>query len=193
MKTLTHFVGIVGVLLLPGCSGQLYTVQNPLPDPNDPQKKIEGVIAYQLVDVVEVSYYSVLVDEKTKEIVGTAKNGKCEPKRIYKVGTRADFSKPYALNYDAGILETHTFGVELTSGVVTKVNSESHPSDALGAVAALLPWAPGIHAAAAAAAAPAVPGMKLCNDGEVLEGIFRAPAIKPSANMPKSGDPVTIQ
>jgi len=160
------------------CNGTLYTVLNPdLSTEQGKQKTVEGVIAYQIVNVVELSKTTALVD-KNKIILGKAPRA-CTPKLHYKLATRADYSKPYIIKYDAGLFETNSFGVTLDNGVLTAVNTSSDSSKAATSTSTLLPF---VTAPKTTKLLPA--GVPFCNEQEVLVGIFKAPKIKEFKEIP---------
>jgi hypothetical protein len=166
------------LLLLSGCSGHLYTVLNPeLGDPTTTElKEIEGILAYPVINVVEVYDTNVLVDEKTKEIVARAPD--CVPERRAKFATRADYSDPYQLKYEPGLFETNTFAATLNNGVLASVNTSSDPSKSATVAAALLPFV------TAPKLATADVGKKFCNAQPKLIGVFEAPGVRPYEEIP---------
>ena len=84
------------------CSGHLYTILKPdLSVGDGNQKKIEGVIVYPTVDVIEIYQTTALLDKETKKVIGSAPD-QCTPKRSLKFSTRADYTNPYR-NYSLPI------------------------------------------------------------------------------------------
>nr|WP_152029975.1 hypothetical protein [Pseudomonas sp. LPH1] len=179
MKNIKSIILLAVCCLVTACSGTLYTVINPdLTAPDVGEKIVEGVIVYQVVDVVEVYQTTALVDDD-KNITGSAPNN-CQPKRSLKFTTRADYSKPYVIKYDAAFLETHTFGVTLEGGVLTGVNTSSDPSKFATSAAALLPF---VATPNAPAFLPS--GKPFCNEQNSLVGVFRAPDIRGFNEIPE--------
>ena len=178
MKSTKSLVLLVGCCLITACSGTLYTVINPdLEALGTEGRAVEGIIAYQVMDVVEVYQTTVFVDDD-KNIIGRAPED-CQPKRSLKFATRADYSRPYVIKYEAGFLETNTFGVTLEDGVLTGVNTSSDPSKSATSTAALLPFV----------ATPNAPefvlgGNPFCNEQNALVGVFRAPGIRSFEEIP---------
>ncbi len=174
-KTLS--LSLIVTIVLTGCSGHLYTVINPdIGNSKSVDKKIEGVLAYPVMDVIEVYETTALVDEKTKDIVAKAPN--CVPERSSKFSTRADYSKPYQLKYEPGLFETNTFAVTLKDGVLASVNTSSDPSKSASAAAELLPFV------AAPKVAAVEPKKKFCNAQPKLVGVFVAPGVRPYSDIP---------
>lgn len=171
-------LSITVILSLSGCTGKLYTIVNPdLPtDGNTTEKKIEGILTYSEVDVIELYETTILVDEK-----GTVKSGqKCIPEKTIKFSTRVDYSNPKIVVYEAGLFEYNTFKINLEKGVLTSVNTESNPAAALPNIASIMPFFK----------APVEPdrnakGELLCNAGLKLIGIYKAPKIQSFRKMPK--------
>ena len=165
---------LCGLVLLSGCSGRLYTIVNlQLATPSDQELKIEGVIVYQSINVIELYELKTLVDKASGNVLGRAPN-QCTPQRTIKFSVRADYSTPYRILYKPGVFETGKFGVSLKDGVLTGVNIESDPSKGLSALAELLPFV----------RAPVAPdfvldGKPLCNAQAKFIGLYRAPDIRP--------------
>ena len=171
MKTITL---ILTSILLYGCSGTLYTTLNP--DLSDTSEvKIEGVIAYNSINVIELYKTSILTDKATGNQIGSAP-GDCTPGNRIKFSTRTDYSKPYIINYNPGSWETNKFSVELANGVLKSVNTESTPSAPLAGVASILPF---ITPAKVAPAVVHPTGKPECSSGAKLIGVFHAPEIRP--------------
>ncbi len=139
MSSLNSLITVALLTLgLIGCSGHLYTVVSPSLDGKD--KKVEGVITYQPVNVIELYKTTMLVDEKSGNILGTSTNGKCVEAKKIKFSVRADYSKPQLVGYAPGLLDKNKFGVTLKDGVIASVNSESDPTSGLKDLAAVLPF-----------------------------------------------------
>jgi hypothetical protein len=154
-------------LFFTGCSGKLYTVANEvLPGPGE---KVEGVVFYPPMNVIEVYKTTISIDKDTGKVVGKESNGSCEPVRVEKKATRPDYSSPSRIYYDAGLFETNAFGVTLKNGVLAGVNTSSDPSKAMTAITGYLPYVGKPQAFAAAT------GPLACNAQEVLLKIMKAP------------------
>lgn len=178
MKSIKLVLTAIVCQSLIGCSGHLYTVINPdLTAKNGIEKKVEGVIVYPVQDVVEVYQTTTLVD-KSKKIIGTAPKV-CTPKRSIKFTTRANYSNPYIIKYEAGLLETNSFGVTLKDGVLTGINTSSDPSKSASSAAELLPFV-----AAPKAEKFVTSGLPFCNEQNKLVGIFKAPNIRSFDEIP---------
>jgi len=124
---------IVGVLIaagLSGCSGKIVNY-------TDAEKacasgKCNGILYYPLTYQTERFYYDRILG-KDNAIVrfsgGQAKDGsdKCTPLIVTETKL-VPSPKPSLIDYEPGLLETVTFGVELTSsGTISKVNTDSTP------------------------------------------------------------------
>ncbi|ARU57246.1 hypothetical protein OLMES_3205 [Oleiphilus messinensis] len=116
------------VVVLSGCAGKIYTVQ----DPQFENGKTEGVLFYGYKPVEKKVLFDRIRHPKTGnithsmyEVPGSAKY--CAPNVITKKVIEADYSTVYAIKYEAGLFETNKFGVELDKGTLKSVNSESTP------------------------------------------------------------------
>lgn len=167
---------------LTGCSGHLYTVVSPSLD--GPDKKVEGVITYQPVNVIELYKTTILVDEKSGNILGSSTTGGCVEDKKVKFSTRADYSKPQLVGYAPGLLDKNKFGIMLKDGVIASVNSESDPTSGLKDLAAVLPFVKAPYGEIKSSVLPPE-GKPLCNAGDKLIGLYSAPAILPFESMPK--------
>lgn len=178
MKRIKLIIYLTIFISISACSGHLYTVINPdLEASKDGEQVVEGVINYQVMDVVEVYQTTVLVDTN-KKIIGKSPD-ECQPKRSLKFTTRANYNKPYIIKYDAGFLETNTFGVTLKGGVLTGVNTSSDPSKSATSTAALLPFVTSPNAP------DFLPNDKpFCNEQNALLGIFEAPGVQAFDDIP---------
>jgi len=167
---------------LAGCSGHLYTVVSPTLAGND--TRVEGVITYQPQNVIELYKTTILVDDKSGNVLGTSATGGCIEDKKIKFSTRADYTKPQLVGYAPGLLERNKFGLTLKDGIVASVNSESDPTSGLKDLAAVLPFVKAPYGEIkSATVAPG--GQPLCNAGDKLIGLYSAPTILPFESIPK--------
>lgn len=175
---------VIVFIALSGCNGKIYTVMNPKLDLIDKNgkpitTKVEGVIAYQIVNVIELYEYRALVDKTSGIILGEAPD-KCTPDKLRIFTIRADYNKPYMIKYDPGFLDTYKFSLSLENGVLTSVNAESDPSKTIAAMAQL------ISSASKAATLTFTPeSTKFCNAKPKFIGLYKAPNIESYDKMPK--------
>ena len=170
---------VVGVSIV-GCNGKLYTVEV---GPDGKEVKKPGVTAYHLTTIREVYEHRKLVrDGKVIGSVSGAIGTPCLPRRFEKIVVAPDLDRPYQLVYEPGVLQTNTFGAELTArGTLSSVNTSSTPdrgetlSNLVEAATSLAPLA-GLGAPEAAAPA----AFDECNSEEHLIGRYRAPALQPA-------------
>ena len=166
-----------------GCSGKLYTVINPDLDAGNPaESKVEGILFYPSINVMEVYKTTLLADKATGNIIGKAPD-QCTEGQMTKFTTRTNFDEPRRLVYEAGLLETNKFSATLEQGTLKSVNTESDPSKAItavaGALTGLLPFAVGVPSPAMV-----MPALPLCNAGLKLVGIYEAPPVQPYSEAP---------
>lgn len=116
------------VVSIAGCSGKIYTVQNP----EFIDGQVEGVIfhGYKYEDV-SVKYDRIR-NVKTGEITHSSYEDKdspryCVEKLVQIPVVKADYSTRYAIRYEAAIFETNKFSVELEKGTLKAVNTEATP------------------------------------------------------------------
>lgn len=168
------------MFVISGCSGKLYTIVNPSLPENGAEKKIQGILVYQAVNVIELYKTTTLIDTKSGNLLGSAATGACVPDKKINLTTITDYSKPSIVVYEPGLFETNAFGVKLDKGVLAAVNTESSPSAALPDIASVLPFitAPKTDSSLAAAT-----GKPLCNASPELIGIFEAPQPRPFSQM----------
>lgn len=173
-------LSITVILSLSGCTGKLYTIINPdLPtDGNTTEKKIEGILTYSEVNVVELYKTTILVDEGGNQIGTTTSGYQCIPKYKTEFSTRIDYSNPKIVVYEAGLFEFNTFAFTLEKGVLKSVNITSNPTAALPNIASVMPFFK-------AQKDPVDEAKPLCNEGLRLVGIYKAPKIKSFRKMPK--------
>ncbi len=168
------------VLVLSGCSGKMYTIVNPnINDPKEGEQKLQGVIAYQSINAIELYILRTLVDKQSGNVIGHAPD-KCEPQKKIKLSVKPDYSSPYRIVYEPGLLESNKFGVVLKDGMLSSVNVESDPTKGASAIAELLPF---FKAPKIAAFMPT--GKPLCNAEPKFFGLFRAPDIRPFEDIPE--------
>jgi uncharacterized protein YxeA len=116
-------------LLMVGCTGSVYTVENPKLDKDG---RIKGILVYGYKIVPKKTTLDRVRNPQTGEITHSAyekkgSNDYCEPDvKIDNVAV-ADYSKPYAIQYDSSLFEISKFGVTLDKGMLASVNSESTP------------------------------------------------------------------
>jgi hypothetical protein len=120
-----YILVVLSFALLAGCAGQLYTIESPKPDASG---RINGVIVYQPKPMVFVIETTQALD-KNGNVVGESgeSDGKkaCQPVKSFEVVSVPDYTKPYAVGYDAALFESYKFSLELDKGVITKVNNDS--------------------------------------------------------------------
>ena len=145
------------------CWQSLYRL-DPKPDAHG---RIEGIITYQPRTLVMEFKTTHLQDEKGK-IIGSAADGKCEPIPSYEVIYAPDYGKKYVIFYDAGLLETKKFSLELDKGVLTKLNNESTSvaKEALDVVQGIIGTGKEIAKAAAKGIPTPGEGKPPCNVGK---------------------------
>lgn len=167
------WAAIAATLCLAGCTGSVST-ENLNPDTYQRVGNVfRGVIVYPPALFNEISTKRVLVDREGN-LIGRADNGTCVPVRSSRVVTLPDFGRPQRVFYEPGVLEANTFGVQITNGMLTAVNSESSPdrgqtplnlANAIGALAAAGVGTLGVT--------PTPRGRPACNEGAVIEGYER--------------------
>ncbi|PKH88326.1 hypothetical protein [Colwellia sp. Bg11-28] len=115
-------------LTLSGCSGTIYTVQNP----QFVEGKTEGVLFYGYKLVEKKILFDRIRHPKTGDISHSMYElpnsiKYCAPNVISKKVIQADYETMYAIKYKPGWFETNKFSVELDKGTLKSVNSESTP------------------------------------------------------------------
>jgi hypothetical protein len=116
-----YLLVVLSLGLLAGCAGKVYTTENPKPDSCG---RINGVIVYQpkpMIFVIETTQ----AQDKNGNVVGSSDERTCKPVKSFEVVSVPDYTKPYAVGYDAALFSSHKFSLELDKGVITKVNNES--------------------------------------------------------------------
>ncbi len=119
---------LISALLISGCSGTIYTVQNP----TFVDGQTEGVLFYGYKPVEKKVLFDRIRHQKTGDITHSmyaVPNTKdyCSPNVITKKVIEADYSTVYAVKYEPGLFETNKFSVTLEKGTLASVNSESTP------------------------------------------------------------------
>jgi hypothetical protein len=113
-----------------GCSGQLYTVLEAKPaDRGSEGKYLKGITAYPpKLYREDYDLTAYVVDGKILRMAdGESDDKKCEPGLMQNIVTRPDYSAPYQLVYESGLLESKEFGVTLKDGMITAVNLKGTP------------------------------------------------------------------
>jgi hypothetical protein len=165
---ITRVLALITMVMQYGCSGQLYTV--------DATGKSPGVRVYSPVLVIEESVNTVRIDD-TGKVVATLDGrvgARCHPTALQKIATYPDYTKPYHLVYDSGILEKYDFSVTLENGVLTSVNTKSEPDRG----ETLKNLVAAAKDAAEIAAPLARDGIQPCTSFPVLKDVYRYPELK---------------
>lgn len=172
-----YILVVLSFVLLAGCAGKLYTIENPKPDANG---RINGVIVYQPQYMIFVIETTQAQDEKGN-VVGESDKNTCKPVKSFEAVSVPDYTKPYAVGYDPALFESYKFSLELDKGVITKVNNDSTSGakDVLDAFKGIL----GIAKEFVKGLEAGEPGKLLaCNAGKKIVGrmdISDIPIIKP--------------
>lgn len=173
---------------LSGCGGHLQTDTDPKLTGKD--TKVDGVITYPQINVIELYRTTLHVDPKSGNIVASLAAKNCQATLVTRYAVRTDFSRPQVISYSPGFLDKNKFSVTLKDGVLASVNTESDPVSGLKDVAAVLPFVRAPYAersvSIAGADLGAAPSPVLaCNAGEKLLGVFATPEIQPYADLKK--------
>ena len=161
------------IFVLVGCSGKLYTIVKPDIDSKTNQK-INGVLFYRSMNVIELYKTTVLVDKESGNRLGAAPES-CKADHKLKFSTRTDYASPNIIVYEPGLLETNKFGVTLDKGALTGVNVESTPTSLSTQISELIPYFKAPKAGTQAESSYTTP---FCNAGTKLIGVYKAPDIK---------------
>jgi len=166
-------------VLLSGCAGRLYTDLNP----DLSAKSVQGVIAFEATNVIEIYQTTTLVDKDTGKLLGIAPDG-CRASTVEKIATRVDFAKPRVIRYEPGFFDQNKFAIAFKeNGQLASVNADSNPGAALAGLADVLPFVLKDRNAPASIqyVAPGADGIGMtpCNAGEQLTGVSRYPDIEP--------------
>ncbi len=172
-----YILVVLSFALLAGCAGKLYTIENPKPDASG---RINGVIVYQpkpMVFVIETTQ----AQDKNGNVIGSSDEGTCKPVKSFEVVSIPDYTKPYAVGYDAALFESFKFSLELDKGVITKVNNDSTSGakDVLDVFKGILGTAKEVVTAVKAGELGKLPA---CNAGKKIVGrmdISDKPIVKP--------------
>lgn len=128
MKAARRALAVAGLSLAAACTGTV--TMTPLEptavwQPPGPRQSVEGVIVYlpvQLVEVDELTQIDVIVAGKN------VPSGNCRHVHARKLVPAPDWRHPWLLNYKSGLLEAHSFSMQMTNeGVLTSINSQSTP------------------------------------------------------------------
>jgi hypothetical protein len=169
LLSITRVLALTIIIVQYGCSGQVYTI--------DGSGKSPGVRVYTPVLVIEESVNTAAIDG-TGKVVATrdgSVGATCHPTLVQKIATYPDFTKPYYLAYEAGILEKYEFALTLENGVLKSVNTKSEPDR--GETLKNLVAAAKDAATLAKATVPG--GTPPCTSLPVLKDVYRYPELKP--------------
>lgn len=128
MKIVRPALAVAGLSLITACSGTV--VMTPLEpasvwQPSGSRQSVEGVIVYLPVQLVEVDELTQIDTTVAGKSVPSAN---CRHVRARKLVPVPDWRHPWLLNYKSGLLEAHSFSMQMTSeGVLTSINSQSTP------------------------------------------------------------------
>lgn len=146
-----------------GCSGQVYTVEKD-------GKYVKGITAYPpklYIDTYRLTAY--VHDGKLLRTTDGSPDGKrCEAAIMQNLVVRPDYSSPYQIVYEPGMLEGREFSVSLKDGMLTAVNIKSTP-DHGETLKNLLPTIAELGGAPMGLAAP--DDRVLCNANPILRDI----------------------
>lgn len=163
------------IITLGGCSGHVYTVVNPTLE--GANTKVEGIITYPPVGVIEKYVYTTLTN-KEGNIIGSSTDSehKCMEKLFVKYAVRADYNNPQIVHYEPGIFEKNIFNIKLSDGMIGEMHAESDTTQAAGALIATA------ETVAGAVKGPSKISTKepvqACNSGEILVEIYKAPKLE---------------
>lgn len=123
-------IAALSTICLVGCVGQIYTMENP---EADSQGRIKGVLFYGYQPTIETTTLDRIRHEKTGDITHSAyaaigSKEYCASVDVKKTIYTADYSKRYAVYYDAAPFEMGKFGVTLDKGMLAGVNAEFTPA-----------------------------------------------------------------
>ncbi|WP_324780639.1 hypothetical protein [Thiobacillus sedimenti] len=171
----------ISFIFMSGCTGHVYTVIKPVFPPEG--QRVQGVIVYPPVNVLDVYKTTALIEEGSGKILGTADAKKCVPQNKVKFAVRADFSKPMIVGYEPGVFEKNKFSVTLKDGLLASVNSDSDPSSALKDLAEFMPFVRAPYDKKPAMSEIGE-GQVYCNAGETYLGTYLAPEFLPVEKRP---------
>ena len=113
---------LVAAVLLAGCNGTVKEWRDTAEYPGSADKA-DGVRVYMPALMKVTQHTTTIVDDKTKAV-----SNRCTPVVSRQIQARCDYSTPLRLRYDAGWLETYSFGVTLgADGCLLGVNNQSTP------------------------------------------------------------------
>lgn len=121
-----HILALAFIVGASGCSGTIYTVQNPKFNDN----QTEGIIFYGYKPDIQNETLDRIRNSVTGEITHTAYQKKgtssyCQPVEKSKKVVVADYSTQYAIKYEPGLFESNKFSVVLDDGKLKSVNAEA--------------------------------------------------------------------
>ena len=121
-------------IFLYGCSGTVYTVQDPQfkAEKEGEDKRIKGVLFYGYKPVTKKITLDRIRNLKTGNITHTmytdpSSPNYCRPATKEVKTIEADYDTVYSVYYEPGLFETNKFSVQLEKGTLKAVNSESTP------------------------------------------------------------------
>lgn len=120
---------IVAFFFLSGCTGQIYTIDNPTPDSKG---RIKGIPFYGYKTISKPITLDRIIHDKTGNITNSAyaqpgSREYCQPVKASVNEVVADYSKPKTIYLSWSLFEIRKFGVTLDKGMLASVNSESTP------------------------------------------------------------------
>lgn len=176
-------VTLIMTLGLAACGGQIHTQRVGDNQIDNPAQRIDGVVFYQPAMFAEITVRTALVNDGKMIGRSTDSPSTCSEITSERALLMPDLSKPYSIQYSAGLFETNRFGVTLTNGMIAGVNaSPSSERPALpipgvqtlaGAVNPAFMMVGGGGQDAYIRPAQARPELPACNDGPVVIGYRR--------------------
>ncbi len=158
---------VICTLIGGGCVGSIYSERNPTIRDAEP---FRGILFFQPIPVLVTYATNQLIAGSPKVVVGSAPDA-CTPVTTEKLEEIPDYTTPYRIYYEPGLLESGKFSVTLEQGVVKTVNSAYVPGTQelidLTSAAAELAAAVGPLAVVPSPGAPLPP----CNSGSTIVGI----------------------
>lgn len=167
---------------LAACGGQIRTQRVTENQLNDPAQRTDGVLFYQPALFAEVTVRTALINDGRMAGRSTDSPAACSEVTTERALLMPDLSKPYSIQYNAGLFETNRFGVTLSNGMIAAVNatpSVERPSLPLPGVQTLAGavnpafMMVGGNQEAYVRPAQARPDLPACNDGPVVIGYRR--------------------
>lgn len=117
-------VAMIMALCLAACGGQIRTQRVADNRLADPAQRVDGVVFYQPALFAEVTVRTALVSDGKMVGRSTDSPAGCAEMTTERALLMPDLSKPYAIQYNAGLFETNRFGVTLTNGMIAAVNAQ---------------------------------------------------------------------